>query len=80
MSGNLSGQVVLASATERTALAGSTTVLTFTDSNLSDLASGFTAIIDWGDGTPVTPGTIAGSNGSFSVLGGHTYADEGDFS
>jgi hypothetical protein len=78
MPGNLLGQVVLASATERTALAGSTTVATFTDSNLSDLASGFTAVINWGDGT-ATAGAIAGSNGSFSVLGGHTYADEGNF-
>lgn len=78
MPGNLLGHVVLASATERAALAGSTTVATFTDSNLSDLASGFTATINWGDGTATT-GTIAGSNGSFSVLGGHTYADEGNF-
>jgi hypothetical protein len=78
MPGNLVGQVVLTSATERAALAGSTTIATFTDSNLSDLASGFTAVIDWGDGT-ATAGTIAGSNGAFKVLGGHTYADEGDF-
>ena len=78
MPGNLAGQIVLTSATERTALASGTTVATFTDSNLSDPAGGFTATVDWGDGT-TTVGTIAGSNGSFSVLGGHTYADEGDF-
>src|SRR5262249_39087492 len=32
--------------------------------------------INWGDGT-TSAGTIAGSNGSFSVSGAHTYADEG---
>ena len=36
----------------------------------------FTATINWGDGT-TTAGTVIGSNGSFTVAGGHTYADEG---
>src|SRR5712692_7433611 len=72
----LSGQVVLASATEGTPVPPATTVATFTDGNQADLASGFTATIDWGDGT-TTPGTVTGSNGSFSVQAGpHTYADE----
>src|SRR5260370_17233447 len=78
MAGILSGHVVLASATERVTLASSTKVATFTDTDLTDLFGGFTATIDWGDGT-TSPGTITGSNGSFSVLGGHTYPDEGNF-
>jgi hypothetical protein len=74
----LTGQVVPNTATEDMALPGTTTVATFTDTNLSDTASSFTATINWGDGT-TTSGTVAGSNGAFSVTGGHTYADEGSF-
>src|SRR5260370_40295448 len=77
MAGILSGHVVLASATERVTLASSTKVATFTDTDLTDLFGGFTATIDWGDGT-TSPGTITGSNGSFSVLGGHSYSDGGN--
>src|SRR5260370_2210713 len=77
MAGILSGHVVLASATERVTLASSTKVATFTDTDLTDLFGGFTATIDWGDGT-TSPGTITGSNGSFSVLGGHSYSAEGN--
>ncbi len=73
--GGLSGQLALSAATEDVALAGTTKVATFTDTNNADVASGFTATIDWGDGT-TTAGTVAGSNGAFSVSGGHTYADE----
>src|SRR4051794_27675750 len=72
----LSGQLDLGSATEGTALASNTDVASFTSDNLSDTASSYTATIDWGDGTTTT-GTLAGSNGSFTVEGGHTYADEG---
>ncbi len=50
-------------------------VATFTDSNTSDAASDFTASIDWGDGV-TSDGSVSGSNGSFSVSGTHTYADE----
>ena len=72
----LSGTAVLTAATEGVALASNTTVATFTDSNTSDTASAFTALINWGDGT-TTAGTVSGTNGSFAVSGGHTYADEG---
>jgi hypothetical protein len=51
---------------------------TFTDTNPNQPASDFTATIDWGDGTTST-GTIAGGNGSFSISGNHTYAEEGSF-
>src|SRR5262249_41398457 len=69
--GELAGSEVL-TATEGTALPNDTLVASFLDDNFSDLASNFTATIDWGDGT-TTPGTVVGSNGSFAVEGGHTY-------
>jgi len=78
MAGILSGHIVLASATERVTLASTTKIAAFTDTDPTDLFGGFTAIIDWGDGT-TSPGTITGSNGSFSVEGGHSYSDEGNF-
>jgi hypothetical protein len=73
----LSGAVVLSAATEHVTLPASTNVATFTDPNLGDLASGFTALINWGDGTVATAATVSGSAGSFTVTAGHTYADEG---
>ena len=73
---SLSGQMVLTAATEATALPNNTTVATFTDNVSSDMAGDFTATIAWGDGV-TTAGTVVGSNGSFTVEGGHTYADEG---
>jgi hypothetical protein len=55
-------------------------VANFTDTdtatNPTDAASGFSATINWGDGTTTT-GTVTGSNGSFAVARGHTYGDEG---
>jgi len=72
----LSGQVILSAATEHVALGSGTPVANFTSANRGDVASGFTAAIDWGDGA-TTAGAITGSNGSFTVSGGHTYADEG---
>ena len=73
--GTLAGQVLLSSATEGTAIAAGTTIASFTDTNTSDAAAGFTATITWGDGTS-SAGTISGGNGTFAVTGGHTYADE----
>ncbi|HXW26291.1 MAG TPA: pentapeptide repeat-containing protein, partial [Xanthobacteraceae bacterium] len=73
---NLATQMVLTSATEGTALPNTTPVATFSDGNLSDTASDFTASISWGDGTTST-GTVVGSNGSFTVEGGHTYTNYG---
>src|SRR5207302_118754 len=72
------GQIDLSSAKETVALANTTDVASFTDTNLADTASSFTATIDWGDGT-TTPGTVVGSNGNFTVEGGHTYSDENQF-
>lgn len=39
----------------------------------------FTATIDWGDKTAPTTGTVAGSNGSYSISGSHSYAEEGQY-
>jgi hypothetical protein len=73
---SLTGQMALASATEASALPGSTPIATFNDTIPSDQAGDFTATITWGDGA-TTAGTVVGSGGTFTVEGGHTYADEG---
>jgi PKD repeat protein len=52
------------------------TVATFSDANTGNVASDFTATIDWGDGT-LTAGTISGGGGAYTVTGTHTYSDEG---
>jgi len=72
----LSGAVNLTAATEGVSLPGSNHGPTFTDSNPIDVATSFTASITWGDGT-TTASIVSGSNGSFTVTGGHTYPDEG---
>jgi hypothetical protein len=76
--GGLAGQVSLNAATEGVALPSTTKVATFTDTNRSDTASSFTATINWGDGI-TTSGRVTGSNGTFTVTGGHIYAVEGSF-
>ncbi|MEV6864898.1 GH92 family glycosyl hydrolase [Streptosporangium subroseum] len=41
-------------------------------------ASGYQATVDWGDGSPVTAGTLSlSSRGVYSVSGSHTYAKPG---
>jgi hypothetical protein len=54
------------------------TVATFSDSNAGDAASQFTATVSWGDGGN-TAVSISGGNGSFTVSGTHTYAQDGAF-
>ena len=78
MPNNLSGQFDLVSAIEGTPLDGTTDVASFTDGTTTDTAANFTAVIDWGDGV-TTIGTVVGSNGSFTVQGGHTYAEDGNY-
>jgi DNA-binding beta-propeller fold protein YncE len=39
----------------------------------------YSAMIDWGDGTTPSSGTLTGSGGSLTVGGSHTYADEGSY-
>ena len=75
MANDLAGQVDLGSATEGTPLPTTTDVASFTDANTGDVATSFTATIDWGDGNTTT-GTVVGASGSFTVQGGNTYADD----
>jgi hypothetical protein len=50
----------------------------FNDPGSPDPATSFTATINWGDGT-ITPGTVGGAAGAYTVSGSHAYADEGTF-
>lgn len=65
--------------TEGQAFSGA--VATFTDEgNPLQVASDWTASINWGDGT-VTAGTVTGSTGGpFTISGSHTYGDDGSYS
>ncbi|MDR3637282.1 MAG: ice-binding family protein, partial [Isosphaeraceae bacterium] len=56
-------------------------VASFTDANLLASITDFTATIDWGDGTPITTGTVTGGGDGapFIVSGGHTYAEAGTY-
>jgi hypothetical protein len=65
------GTIIAGSQTTGTAYSGG--VATFTDANLFNVATDFTATIDWGDGSPNSVGTVVGSDGSFTVDGTHTY-------
>jgi uncharacterized protein (TIGR03118 family) len=76
---NLTGSPTTLSATEGVALPTTTTVATFTDSNTNATHDGFTATIDWGDGTSSAAGQVSGGSGSFTIAGGHTYAHSGNF-
>jgi streptogramin lyase len=49
-----------------------------TDILTSDSPSALTAVLDWGDGT-TSNGTVAGSAGTFSVSGSHSYAALGGY-
>jgi large repetitive protein len=54
------------------------TVGIFTDTYAGASASDFSATIDWGDGTSAAAAdSITGSNGTFTVVGSHTYAQTG---
>jgi hypothetical protein len=49
------------------------------DRNRLSVAGDFTALVDWGDGTPPTPGQISGADGRLEVAGGHVYAAPGTY-
>jgi hypothetical protein len=72
----ITAQAVPVSATEGQSFTGQ--VATFTVKSTTASASGYSASINWGDGHTTT-GTIAGSAGSFTVTGTHTYAEEGSY-
>jgi hypothetical protein len=57
-------------------------VATFGDTPAGLVASGFSATIAWGDGTPDTPGTITQPGGQatpFVIVGAHTYRAPGSY-
>ena len=60
--------------TEGAAFSGA--VAAFTDSDGNTSPAPYSATIVWGDGA-TTSGTVSFASGKFSVLGTHTYADEG---
>jgi hypothetical protein len=55
------------------------TVGSFSDPGSPDAAASYTASIKWGDGVTSTGTIISGSPGNFTILGSHTYNDEGTF-
>ena len=58
---------------------GSLAVATFTDPGNLNPAS-YAATINWGDGTTSTGAIVLGSDGkTFTVQGGHTYAEQGSY-
>lgn len=69
---------------EGTALPASTVVATFTDANPASNLADFTAAINWGDGTALTPGSIVKTGVSpngviYAVQGSHTYTNKGNY-
>jgi hypothetical protein len=54
-------------------------VASFSDTNTANSANDFTASKDWGDGG-TSFGIISGSAGAFTVIGSHTYQEEGTYS
>jgi hypothetical protein len=51
-------------------------VATFTDPGTNLPPGSYTAIIDWGDGTAPTQGTVIDNNGTYEIRDSHTYAAE----
>lgn len=51
----------------------------FTDANTGAPSSDFSASCSWGDGSPASAGTIAGSGGSYTASCNHTYSEEGSY-
>ena len=58
-------------------LSSNLTVAVFSDPNTYDLASSYTATIDWGDLTAKTSGAIDGEDGQFRITGNHAYTVNG---
>jgi PKD repeat protein len=57
----------------------SRTVGSFADADPAGFAGLYTATIDWGDGTPATPGTVAANGSGFDLSGSHTYPRAGTY-
>ncbi|HVX11746.1 MAG TPA: TIGR03118 family protein [Pirellulales bacterium] len=74
--GTLAVNGIAVTATEGAKFSGE--VATASDTYAAPVA-GFTATIDWGDGT-VSVGTLAGPNGQFTISGNHVYKEAGTYS
>src|SRR6185437_6043063 len=72
---SISGTGVALNGFERSPLTN-VAVATFVHGNGGEPASGFTAVIDWGDGV-TSPGTITQMGTTYTVTGSHVYMDEG---
>ncbi len=81
--GSLVGTGVPVSATEAPPITGTPftgTVATFTDPSGPGVPGDYGAVIDWGDLTLTTTGTITGPVGvTFTVTGSHIYTEEGAY-
>jgi hypothetical protein len=74
------GTLTPATITPSEGMVFSGSVASFADiGNPSQVASDFTATINWGDGTTTTGTVTGGTGGPFTISGSHTYADEGTF-
>jgi hypothetical protein len=73
----LTAQALTVAPVEGAAFAGA--VATFSDADPGATAADFQATIDWGDGSPTTPGTVVvgGAGVGFLVKGSHAYSEEG---
>jgi photosystem II stability/assembly factor-like uncharacterized protein len=72
-------EVTPPSATEGSALVDAPIAI-FSDAGGPYPLSDYTITIDWGDGTPPSSGTVVPNpDGTYSVLGSHTYAEEGPY-
>src|SRR5207248_2022060 len=49
------------------------------DADPGGVASDYDAVIDWGDGTGPSGGSIQANGSSFQVSGGHTYTTAGSY-
>jgi hypothetical protein len=57
---------------------GNITVATFTDADPAGTLADYTASIAWGDSASSAGTAVAGTNGTYYVLGSHTYLGEGN--
>jgi hypothetical protein len=55
---------------------GLVVVATFSDADPNGISSDYSATINWGDGNTTQGLVVPNGNGTFSVLGGHTFAEE----
>jgi Bacterial Ig-like domain len=75
--GLTAGTATAVSATAGTLVTGAPLV-TFTDGASPLPANDYSATIDWGDGTPLSGGTISVSGTTFTVDGSHNFAQPGE--